>query len=81
MTRFYAAVLILILTFAQISLAIPENLQTPNVVIPSSYFGLHIHHLNFPAPTTPWPNMPVPEWRMWDAAVAGTGAGQGRMAF
>jgi glycosyl hydrolase family 39 (putative alpha-L-iduronidase) len=44
------------------------DLPTPTVTIPDSYFGLHIHHLDFPAPT-PWPSMPVPEWRLWDAGV------------
>ena len=70
MARFCAAILILILTGAQITSAVPESMHTPNVAIPSSYFGLHIHHLNFPVPTTPWPSMPVPEWRLWDAAVS-----------
>lgn len=45
------------------------ELQTPTAVIPDSYFGLHIHHLSYPTATTPWPSMPVPQWRLWDAAV------------
>ena len=53
----------------QLAPAIPVDLLTPNVIIPSSYFGLHIHHLDYPSPTTPWPSMPIPEWRLWDAAV------------
>jgi Glycosyl hydrolases family 39 len=44
------------------------DLQTPTATIPASYFGLHIHHLDRPIPT-PWPNMPVPAWRLWDADV------------
>jgi hypothetical protein len=48
--------------------AFASELQTPTTVIPSVYFGLHIHHLDFPTPT-PWPNMPVPTWRLWDAGV------------
>jgi len=68
--RTVAALLTLILAVAQTSFAMSETIQPPNAVIPSSYFGLHIHHLNFPVPSTPWPNMPVPEWRLWDAAVA-----------
>ena len=70
MTRFYAGVLLLVLTVTQLTPAIPSELQTPNAIIPSSYFGLHIHHLSYPAATTPWPSMPVPEWRLWDASVA-----------
>jgi hypothetical protein len=44
------------------------ELQTPTAAIPNTYFGLHIHHLDSPTPT-PWPNMPVPAWRLWDAGV------------
>jgi hypothetical protein len=48
--------------------AIAGDLHAPTVAIPAAYFGLHIHHLAYPNPT-PWPNMPVPEWRLWDADV------------
>jgi hypothetical protein len=48
--------------------AFATELQTPTVAIPDTYFGLHIHHLDRPVPT-PWPNMPVPAWRLWDADV------------
>jgi Glycosyl hydrolases family 39 len=41
---------------------------TSTATIPSSYFGLHIHHLDNPTPV-PWPSVPVPEWRLWDAGV------------
>ena len=71
MARFCAGILLLILTVTQLAPAIPVDLLTPNVIIPSSYFGLHIHHLDYPSPTTPWPSMPIPEWRLWDAAVKG----------
>jgi hypothetical protein len=50
------------------SSAFPDELQTPTASIPDSYFGLHIHHLDNPVPT-PWPSMPVPAWRLWDAGV------------
>lgn len=69
MARFCAGILFLILMVRQLTPATPADLQTPNVIIPSSYFGLHIHHLDYPVPTTPWPSMPIPEWRLWDAAV------------
>jgi hypothetical protein len=44
------------------------DLITPKTIIPEAYFGLHIHHLDRPTPT-PWPSIPVPEWRLWDAEV------------
>jgi len=68
MERFYGLMQLLILTWALLDPAAADDLQAPNAVIPSSYFGLHIHHLAYPVPT-PWPNMPVPEWRLWDANV------------
>ena len=55
-------------------LALPYNCvfaadtTTSTATIPSSYFGMHIHHLDNPTPT-PWPSVPVPEWRLWDAGV------------
>lgn len=48
--------------------AFSTDLQPPKTVIPSTYFGLHIHHLAEPVPSA-WPNMPVPAWRLWDAGV------------
>lgn len=44
------------------------ELQTPTAAVPNTYFGLHIHHLDWPTPT-PWPDMPVPAWRLWDAGL------------
>ena len=54
--------------------AFANDLHTPTTTIPDSYFGLHIHHLTYPVPTTPlaitpWPSMPLPTWRLWDAYV------------
>ena len=68
MVRFYTLMLILILTGALLDPVFADDLEAPPAAIPSSYFGLHIHHLAFPVPT-PWPNIPVPEWRIWDAVV------------
>src|SRR5262249_36622328 len=61
---------ILILTFFATLLgsAFANDLQPPKALIPASYFGMHIHHLAYPVPT-PWPNLPVPQWRLWDANV------------
>lgn len=39
----------------------------PNAVIPAELFGMHFHHLGS---TTPWPAVPVSQWRLWDAYVA-----------
>ncbi|HEX3376645.1 MAG TPA: glycosyl hydrolase [Candidatus Acidoferrales bacterium] len=44
------------------------DLVSSTATIPDTYFGLHIHHLDRPTPT-PWPSVPVPEWRLWDADV------------
>jgi hypothetical protein len=38
----------------------------PEVVIPPTFFGVHIHH---PSPAL-WPSVPVGTWRFWDAHVA-----------
>jgi Glycosyl hydrolases family 39 len=61
---------ILILTFlsALLGSTFASELQPPKEAIPASYFGMHIHHLARPVPT-PWPNLPVPQWRLWDADV------------
>ncbi len=44
-----------------------ESLVPPTEPVPSSLFGLHIHHLNTP---TPWPAVPFGAWRLWDAYAA-----------
>jgi hypothetical protein len=68
MTRFGGRIPFLILIGALLGSTFAADLQTPKVAIPRSYFGLHIHHLASPAPT-PWPSIPVPQWRLWDANV------------
>src|SRR5260370_15278250 len=50
-------------------LTFAADLQSPTAAIPNTYFGLHIHHLASPIPT-PWPSIPVPAWRLWDAFVS-----------
>ena len=42
------------LTGRQLARAVPADLQTPNVIISSSHFGLDIHHLYYPVPAKPW---------------------------
>jgi hypothetical protein len=59
----------LILTFlTTLGATFASDLQAPKAAIPASYFGMHIHHLARPVPT-PWPNAPVPQWRLWNAFV------------
>ncbi len=41
-------------------------LVPPQQIVPQSLFGMHIHHTNT---ATPWPSVPVGEWRLWDAYV------------
>ena len=41
-------------------------LVPPQQIILQSFFGMHIHHTNT---ATPWPSVPVGEWRLWDAYV------------
>jgi hypothetical protein len=43
-----------------------QRLVPPREPIPSSLFGLHIHHLTH---TTPWPAVSFGSWRLWDAYV------------
>ncbi len=50
----------------------PLTLTPPPVPVPASLFGMHIHHMvsrNGSDPLTPWPSVPLPEWRLWDARV------------
>jgi hypothetical protein len=47
-----------------------RRIVTPSQPIPLSYFGMHIQHTAISvdtAPLTPWPSVPVPDWRLWDA--------------
>jgi len=41
-------------------------LTPPPIPVPSELFGMHFHHLGT---TTPWPGIPIAEWRLWDAYV------------
>jgi len=44
-----------------------QRLDTPKELIPATYFGMHFHHLGG---VTPWPSVPVGEWRLWDCHTA-----------
>jgi hypothetical protein len=61
----YLAVLALALTIGS-KAATSSDIQPPTASIPATYFGMHMHHLD---KETPWPNVPIPEWRIWDAHV------------
>jgi hypothetical protein len=65
---FRQALLAVLLSPLLCNFAFSTDLQTQSAIIPDTYFGLHIHHLDRPVPT-PWPSMPVPAWRLWDADV------------
>src|SRR5215469_16181134 len=49
MACFCAGILNLILMVRWFAPAIPDDLQTPNVIISGYYFGLLIRHLNYPS--------------------------------
>src|SRR5215467_4188089 len=82
MARFYGLMQLLILTWALLDPVATDDLQSPNAIIPSSYFGLHFHHLADPV-STPGPNLPGAEWGIWDAEVtwADVEAGRGLWRF
>jgi hypothetical protein len=45
----------------------PTNLRASTQIVPAEFFGMHIHHAGS---STPWPDIPFSEWRLWDAYVA-----------
>jgi hypothetical protein len=50
----------------------PIALTPPSAPVPPTLFGMHIHYVVSPNRTgqfTPWPNLPMPAWRLWDARV------------
>ncbi len=65
-----AAEFSLTLTAAGAAFATETNHLVPvQAPIPSSYFGMHIRDTVIASETaslTPWPSVPVPEWRLWD---------------
>lgn len=68
MARFRGLILIFTFLHAQLGSTFASDLRAPKTAVPASYFGMHIHHIGEPVPT-PWPDLPVPEWRLWDANV------------
>jgi Glycosyl hydrolases family 39 len=43
------------------------HLAPPPEPVPPALFGMHFHHAGG---VTPWPDIPAPEWRLWDAHTA-----------
>jgi Glycosyl hydrolases family 39 len=71
-TRFLTVVLSGWLCFSFASPGDVTRLIPSQQPIPKSFFGMHIHHLvsaSGTSPLTPWPSVPIPEWRLWDARV------------
>ena len=68
MARFRGRILIFTFLTALLGPTFASELQPPKAAVPASYFGMHIHHLASPIPT-PWPDVPVPQWRLWNVGV------------
>lgn len=51
----------------------PIRLAPPPHAVPAEFFGMHIHGIDVPRPTTkrvtPWPDVPFGSWRLLDAYV------------
>ncbi|MGC2333803.1 MAG: glycosyl hydrolase [Candidatus Acidiferrales bacterium] len=63
--------LALLALFLMLARPIPADgtihLAPPREPVPPSLFGMHFHHVGG---VTPWPDVPIPEWRLWDAHTA-----------
>lgn len=68
MNRLFIGFGIALLFFATLCVfaADQNKLVPPSQQIPSTLFGMHIHRAGS---STPWPSVPVPERRLWDARV------------
>jgi hypothetical protein len=66
-----AKVLLVCGLIVSLAAAQPLRLTPPPQPVPESYFGMHIHGIIVPRPTTgrvtPWPNVPFGSWRLMDA--------------
>lgn len=82
MVLFRTQALVVLFLALVLSSTSATRLQAPSGIIPNTYFGLHIHHLDQANPT-PWPNIAVPAWRLWDAEVnwSDIEPGKGRWDF
>jgi hypothetical protein len=60
--------LLVLSAFAADSLKLTPSPQ----LVPATFFGMNVNHMVSPdgaRPLTPWPSVPLPEWRLWDARV------------
>jgi len=61
----------------EVMIAQTNVLTPPQTPIPATFFGMHASHFIDPnrtaapgiAPITPWPQVPMPSWRLWDVRV------------
>jgi glycosyl hydrolase family 39 (putative alpha-L-iduronidase) len=67
--RFYTTALIVLGMWTALAVCREHVLTStpPSQPIPATFFALHIHNA---ATTTPWPEVPFAEWRLWDSYVA-----------
>jgi hypothetical protein len=53
--------------------ALCQELAPPKDPIPAAFFGMHMHGIVVPRPdhnrVTPWPQVAIQSWRLWDAYV------------
>ena len=57
---------------ARIALGQAPRLTPSQIPIPSTFFGMNIHMVmnqSGPDPLTPWPQVTLPAWRLWDVRV------------
>lgn len=62
-----ASALSVVLSAGLLHSAAPVGITPPAGPIPAELFGMHFHHIGS---TTPWPEVPINQWRLWDAYVA-----------
>ena len=64
----HSAILSVVLSVGPLAqCAATVSISPPSGPIPAEFFGMHFHHLGS---TTPWPEVPINQWRLWDAYVA-----------
>src|SRR5271170_7464431 len=69
MIRFHISMTALFSMLMSFLLSVSQDIAPlipPQQIVPQSFFGMHIHHANT---STPWPSVPLGEWRLWDAYV------------
>jgi hypothetical protein len=62
----------------------PQVLVPKQIPIPAKYFGMHIHHMldtSGNVPQTPWPDVNIPTWRLWDVRTTWTDIEPARGVF